>query len=400
MMQKNNSKSRVNKTPVNKTPRPFLRRTLVWLSSPNILFWLMPYMMILLVVGTFEQRELGLYTATKIYFSSFVFFIDVLSVRLPVPGGYLIMGLLGLSLLARLIYRPDWQWPRTGIFLSHFGILLLFIGGFFTAATAREGFLFLVEGATRDIVSDYHIREMVIADDNGILFQLRHDDLSHGSVFDDPSLPFVINIIENYEHVEITPVTDAPEDTINRIGPANMMTLSYKTPEAEDEANIAGLVYHIIDKENPDNISETMMFDGFPKPIIWEKDEQRFYFALTRAKRALPFQVRLNDFKVEYHQGTNKARGYSSEVTVIDGDISWPFLIEMNKPLRYQGYTLFQSSYDIAPDGSEASVLAVVENKGQWFPYISTFFIAIGLILHCFVVLKRRKELENEERDH
>ena len=91
---------------------------------------------------------------------------------------------------------------------------------------------------------------------------------------------------------------------------------------------------------------------------------------MTRAKRTLPFAVKLDDFVVEYHQGTRKAKNFFSHVTVIDGDISWPFLIEMNKPLRYQGYSLFQSSYDIAPDGSEASVLTVVENKGQWFPYV------------------------------
>ncbi len=387
MMQKNNRKR-------------LLKRLLFWLSSPAILFWAMPYMIVLLVVGTFEQRELGLYTATQFYFSSFVFFVDIIGLKIPLPAGYLIMGLLGINLLARLVYRPDWQWPRTGIFLLHFGILLLFIGGFFTAATAREGFLFLVEGTTRDIVSDYHTREMVIADDNGILFHLNHDDLKPNMLFDYSSLPFTIRILEQYEHVEIIPVTNGMDDIsddVNIIGPAQMMSLGYKEPEPEDEANIAGLVYQIIDREDVSSISQTMMFDGFPKPIIWEKDAKKYYFALTRAKRSLPFSVRLDDFMVEYHQGTNKARGYSSAVTVKDGDISWPFLIEMNKPLRYRGYTLFQSSYDIAEDGSEASVLAVVENKGQWFPYISTFFIALGLILHCFVVLKRRKELEETE---
>ena len=38
----------------------------------------------------------------------------------------------------------------------------------------------------------------------------------------------------------------------------------------------------------------------------------------------------------------------------------------------------------------EATVLAVVRNKGQIFPYIGALVIALGLLLHVFLVMRRR----------
>ena len=76
------------------------------------------------------------------------------------------------------------------------------------------------------------------------------------------------------------------------------------------------------------------------------------------------------------------ARSFSSRVRLEDGDVDREVLISMNKPLRYQGYTFYQSSYRDLPGGRETSTLAVVKNYGRLMPYIATAVTVIGMIIH------------------
>jgi hypothetical protein len=61
----------------------------------------------------------------------------------------------------------------------------------------------------------------------------------------------------------------------------------------------------------------------------------------------------------------------------------------MNEPLRYKGYTFYQSSFSLRPDG-EYSVLSVVRNKGRVFPYLASLLIFAGLLLHLVIRLRER----------
>ncbi len=107
----------------------------------------------------------------------------------------------------------------------------------------------------------------------------------------------------------------------------------------------------------------------------------------------LPFQITLIDFERQVHPKTNTPRMFKSTVTLTDGDATWESVIEMNEPLRYKGYTLYQNSF-INDNGVEISVLAVVQNIGRLFPYISSTIMCLGLLLHLFLVapqLMRRR---------
>jgi len=56
----------------------------------------------------------------------------------------------------------------------------------------------------------------------------------------------------------------------------------------------------------------------------------------------------------------------------------------MNKPLRYKGYTFFQSAYERDQSGEEITILAVVENKGRIFPYLGTIKPKMR---RCYIVI-------------
>jgi cytochrome c biogenesis protein ResB len=110
-----------------------------------------------------------------------------------------------------------------------------------------------------------------------------------------------------------------------------------------------------------------------------------------KAQRQLPFEIGLKDFQKKDYPGMSMARGFSSDVSVYDQGAPWEARIEMNAPLRYKGYTFYQSSFDQSAEG-ETTVLSVVENKGRIFPYLGTFIITLGLLLHLWIVFVKRRQ--------
>ena len=66
----------------------------------------------------------------------------------------------------------------------------------------------------------------------------------------------------------------------------------------------------------------------------------------------LPFNIRLDEFDVDYYEGTHTIKDYISYVTVSDGGQETKARISMNKILKYKHYRIFQEDYDTDLDGS------------------------------------------------
>jgi cytochrome c biogenesis protein ResB len=160
----------------------------------------------------------------------------------------------------------------------------------------------------------------------------------------------------------------------------------------EDEENMAGLTFAVKGEEIEDVY---VVLENVPKLPEIEIAGETYRFELRKQRRTLPFQIELLEFRREMHPGTDLAKAYSSRVRITDGAAQWESLIRMNEPLRYKGYTLFQSSFIETPDG-DISVLAVVWNAGRSFPYISGLVMCLGIIVHLFV---RRKKMVKTEKD-
>ena len=76
---------------------------------------------------------------------------------------------------------------------------------------------------------------------------------------------------------------------------------------------------------------------------------------------SLPFAVRLDTFRIVFHEGTDAPADYISEVTVVDGTGRLPARISMNHILTYRSTRFYQASYDA--DG-RGTLLAV--NRDPW----------------------------------
>ena len=123
-------------------------------------------------------------------------------------------------------------------------------------------------------------------------------------------------------------------------------------------------------------------------------NDQSAIIQIQNKKIPLPFKIQLIDFAKKFHQGTMISKSFKSIVLVQDGDLSFRRVIEMNDPLRYKGFTFYQSSFSENSEG-EISELAVVKNQAKWFPYISSFILCFGILLHL-IILSRAQKLQQK----
>jgi cytochrome c biogenesis protein ResB len=107
-------------------------------------------------------------------------------------------------------------------------------------------------------------------------------------------------------------------------------------------------------------------------------------------QRALPFTVKLLDFRKIDYPGTQMAAGFESDVEVADAQRGLILVrkISMNNPLRYRGYSLFQSSY--VPGPVETTILSARNDPGTPAVYAG-FLIVIAGVVWMFVSRSRRQ---------
>ena len=128
-----------------------------------------------------------------------------------------------------------------------------------------------------------------------------------------------------------------------------------------------------------------------PQPFTFNN---RTYEMLLRPERFyMPFSLHLMEFHHDKYPGTDIPKNFSSRVRLqnLDNGENREVLIYMNNPLRYQGETFYQASYD--PDDG-GSILQVVHNPSWLTPYLSCVLVAAGLmwqfLSHLIPFLKRR----------
>ncbi|MAE52121.1 MAG: hypothetical protein CMH27_09955 [Micavibrio sp.] len=359
------------------------------LSRADIVYYLMPVLMVLLVAGTVAQAEIGLYAAHQKFFASFIFFAG----PIPLPGGYLLLLILGLNLTLKFLFYSEWRWNKAGIIITHLGALVLLLGGLLTALYAKEGYMVIAEGDDSPYIYDYHARELLIFENDQLKYRVHADDL-RANLERGIALPLGIEVQNFCENCEIKKRADfeqsfAADHELRSF--AAFMALTPKPVDKQPEANLSGFSFTLSGMEGDQN-GLYIAFEAMPKPVLLEKDGHEYKLIYGKQQRLLPFSLRLLDFKRENYPGMMMARAYSSSVEVLDGAVNWHALIEMNAPLRYKGYTFYQSSFDQSGE-TETTVLTVVENKGRIFPYIGTFIVALGLLLHIVIIFRRDRRV-------
>jgi ResB-like family len=138
----------------------------------------------------------------------------------------------------------------------------------------------------------------------------------------------------------------------------------------------SALVVKIIGQDDP-----VWVVEGQVREVEIDGENYQLYFGKNLLK--LPITLHLNKFTKKDYLGTDTPMSFESSVTIDNEKES--YTISMNEPLKTNGFTIYQSSYQLQPNGPAISIFSVNKDPGRWIKYLGSLIMAIGIIIFTFM---------------
>ena len=357
-----------------------LRLTVVLLSLSIILiFW-----------ATLDQVHLGVWAVQQKFFHSFLVFVKLGDLQVPVyPGGYLIGGLLLLNLVFAHAYRFKTGWRKSGIWMAHAGLILLLVGEIVSGLVQEDYQMRLDEGETKNYSESPRLNELAIIDETDPNFDdvvaIPESVLAHGTVLQVPKLPFRVVPRDYYPNSALQMRSQAPgaAPTISNMGLGPQIAVTpLEVTYKEDERNIPTAFVELVGTDGSLGIWTVSPLLGMPQRL--QVGGRSFRMVMRPTRHYEPYSVTLEKFSHDIYPGTDIPKNFSSRIRLdVPNNPGREVLIYMNNPLRYAGLTYYQASFD----GEHTTILEVVRNPSWLVPYIACGAIALGLVIQFLIHL-------------
>ena len=339
---------------------------------------------LLTLLGTFHQVSHGLYDAQQRYFGAWITLVGGI---VPLPGAQLVLWVLFVNLVAVTAVRFVYRWSRVGILIIHLGMFVMFFGMFFVSYFAQESFLRLQEGEWRNTSEDYHEWEVAAWREGTDARDVSAVDLGRLAPGDRVALPELsLTMLVEENHASADAYLAPEGQSSPFVNARGIAELRPRRRSVRPEENQPGVILQVSGRAEGAAVA---LWALDPTPTSVTLDGQRYGFSLRRTRYVLPALIGLEDFRAEFHPGTDTPRSFESDVVLEAPGTRRPVRISMNKPLRISGFTLYQASYEFDATGAAYSTLAVVRNRGRLVPYVATAIIGLGLIVHFVQTLVR-----------
>ena len=384
---------------------------LVPLASINLTLTLLSLSMILVFVATLEQVRIGIRGALAEYFESMFGiwhypeqfwggeFLN--AIPIPIPGGYLLGGLLIVNLTAAYITRFQWTGKKMGIQLIHLGIIMLLVGQLATQAMQEESRMQINKGESSNYIERFHGVELAFSDvtdsDTQRVVTIPQEILEEGGTIRTADLPFKIQVKHFGVNCDFTVTPEGStrgglvKDVNRGVGQTANLSISEKEEDFSSEGlNFGYLIFELFDGTNSLGTWLTLAHPGgnhwwkeSPKlsdlafqPI---RHEGKLWGVTLRSEREyLPYSIELLDVENEFYQGTEIPFNFESDIVLnMEGNQSRRALVYMNTPLRHGGKTFYQYQMNAA---ANYTVFQVIRNPSWLVPYIACVLVSIGLL--------------------
>ena len=364
-----------------------LKKLFLFFSSVKLAIAIFIFSMILIVIGTIDQRTHGIFYIMDKYFYTWIVYTEN-----SIPyflGGYFWGWLLFFNMILGTIRYVPFRKEKIAIYIIHFGFLLLLLGTFITSVSQVESNLAIAEGKSKNYSQSQYRHELVFINKNTqktiSIDENKLKNKKNISINKDTQI-----IIEQYFRNSVLKETQSNNYSITQgIGKDfNIIKQPYDT--SEKTKPFASIIVKIIQKNQP---AQRYLFSSwFNETDIIKLENTPFEVSLRHKRYYLPFSIKLVDFAFDRYRGTSIPRNFSSEIIIEENGRQERKLIYMNAPLRKAGKTFYQASFFRDEKGT---ILHVVDNKGWLIPYISTLIISLGMLLQFLTTLikflKKRK---------
>lgn len=402
-----------------KKPIRVLSTIVNFLASMQLATFLLLALFLLTWFATLEQTVNGLKPMMDKYFNwKQLFFnpeigrpwqddgdvLEPITIQFPMLSGFWLCVLFTLNLTLGGLIRFRKTPKKIGILLSHFSIVFLMIAAGVTKFTERRGALQIYEGQYSDAAQDYHEEVIEISEladgkvtkvhviDWAYLKDLRTGYRSFFGIVETANLeerrfrlkdlPFDLKVTNFLENALVNPAKFVPIENGERV--IDDYYLKKLDRIKETEGHLAGAEVTVLTKEG-EALDELILASRSLQPATITVEGRPYLLRLRKKLWPLPFRVQLDEFRVERDPGTRRAGAYESDITRLLDSEQEEVLIQMNEPMRREGWTFFQSNWgpqDVENPEEYYSVFEVVRNPADHWPLYSLLIAMAGLLGH------------------
>ncbi len=344
---------------------------------------------VLIFWATLDQTDLGVWGVQQKFFHSFFVLQKIPGTEIPVPafpGGYFIGGMLLINLIAAHVYRFKYSWRKTGIWLTHVGLMLLLFGELLSGIWQQDFQMSFKEGETKNYSESFRDNELAITDVTDpkadVVVAIPEQLLARGETVQHPKLPFRVVPRLYYPNADIQPPgtnPNAPPSLATQGPPVVRQYTPVPLPitYSEKERNVPVAYVELVGPDG--SLGTWLVYPDIP-PQHFEYAGRSWKIALRIARHYEPYSLTLLKVTHDIFPGSDIPKNFASRVRLqsADGHDNREVVIYMNNPLRYQGLTYFQYQMDSAKD---ESVLQVVSNPSWTLPYVACVTMALGMVI-------------------
>ncbi len=369
------------------------------LTSLQLTIVCLAALMILVTAATLAQVGMGTTGAVNAYMRSWLVWWNIPNSQwmIPVfPGGATVGLVLMVNLVAAQAIRLQATWSKAGLWLVHLG-LILFVGGEFVSGMFQvESQMAIENGQTVNYIEGRDA-EMVVVDVTDPawdeVYGVGSDTLRREGTVAIQGTPLTLKVHQFAQNAQLRNRTpfDPPARATAGVGTGVTMT-PVPPVTADNEVDQSAALVEI--NAGGRSYGTWLVSQGLGAPQSFTHEGRTYQLAMRHRRQYLPYTVTLKKFSHDKYAGTDIPKNFSSLVFLSNprtGEAR-DVLISMNQPMRYDGKAFYQASFG---KGDTLSILQVVENPGWLIPYISCVLVAVGLIVHFTVSLRkssRRRE--------
>jgi hypothetical protein len=355
----------------------------------------MAVLMALVFLCTIAQVKMGTYGAVEQYMRHFLVWARLGSFEIPVfPGGALVGLVLTVNLAASLFYRLVWSFKKLGLWLVHVGLILLFAGEFVTAAFQEDMRMTIEEGQTVGYLESTRDIELAVIDTTAPgfdeVFAIPATMLAEFVSIDLPNTSISLTVRRFFANAQLTDraQSDPPSLATMGVGPG-VTIVEREVVTSDNEDNHVSALIEPMSAGRSQGV--WLVSRAVDVPQAFTHEGHTYQLSMRPRRSYLPYTLGLKKFTHGIYPGTDIPKDFSSLVHIsnpLRGE-ERDVLIYMNQPLRYDGKAFYQASFG---KGDTLSILQVVGNPGWLLPYISCVLVALGLLFHFGLSLRRRKK--------
>ncbi|MGC4073181.1 MAG: cytochrome c biogenesis protein ResB [Nibricoccus sp.] len=400
--------------------RTLWQKALRFLSSLGLTVTLLALSLVLILLATLDQVDLGIYAVQEKWFRSFVLvdFADPLKIfrvffDLPhtqkiaylYPGGYTLGFLLLFNLIAAHATRFKLTWKKSGIFLTHIGLILLLLGEFFSGVFQEDFQMRIDEGQTKNYSESFHFNELAVIDATDSktdrVTAIPTEIVANQKSISHSTLPFRIEVKAYYPHAAMQLAEQAknPAPQLATTGFGRRFAVTPFPVPKSDDITLPAAYIELIGTEG--SLGTILVSAMSPQPESFNYAGKTWQIGLRVQRKYKPFSLHLIKVTHDIYPGSDIPKNYASQVRLQteDGREDQEFKIYMNNPLRFGGFTFYQYQMQDAPK-EKFSVFQVVRNPSWLVPYIACLLMAVGLAVQFIISLVAFGKKRTARRPH